>query len=210
MSETTEISKETKPSSPALSDSKVLPFGEDLGGALALSVGNSPPSGELEGASELEEASIRSDEVQEIISAVPNWMIRWGITLIFGLIVMLIALSWFIKYPDIIIGNATLTTLEPPIKLVVKSSGKLTNILVTDGSTVEKNQIIAEMENPITQDGIEFLKNYVIATKGYLQDKNTDLPIATEHFVFGAMQTNFNIIYPIFIRTFAFYSISTQ
>ena len=135
---------------------------------------------------------IRSDEVQEIISAVPNWMIRWGITLIFGLIVMLIALSWFIKYPDIIVGNATLTTLEPPVKLVVRSSGKLTNILVKDGSVVEKNQIIAEMENPVTQEGIQFLKNHVIATKSYLQDKSADLPITTENFVYGAMQTNYN------------------
>jgi len=135
---------------------------------------------------------VRSDEVQEIISAVPNWMIRWGITLIFGLIVMLIALSWFVKYPDIIFGNATLTTLEPPVKLVVRSSGKLTNILVKDGSVVEKNQIIAEMENPVTQEGVQFLKNYVITTKNYLQDKNASLPITTENFVFGTMQTNFN------------------
>lgn len=168
MPETTEIEKESKPSPSAVRD------------------GSLSPSGELKG------ASIRSDEVQEIISAVPNWMIRWGITLIFGLIVMLIALSWFVKYPDIIFGNTTLTTLEPPVKLVVRSSGKLTNILVKDGSVVEKNQIIAEMENPVTQEGIQFLKNYVIATKSYLQEKNADLPITKENFVFGAMQTNYN------------------
>lgn len=135
---------------------------------------------------------IRSDEVQEIISTVPRWMIRWGITLIFGLIVMLIALSWFIKYPDIIFGNTTLTTLEPPVKLVVKSSGKLTNILLVDGSMIEKNQIIAEMENPVTQEGIGFLKNYVLKIRDYLSNKGMELPITNETFVFGAMQTTFN------------------
>lgn len=135
---------------------------------------------------------IRSDEVQEIISAVPSWMIRWGITLIFGLIGLLITLSWFIKYPDIIFGNATLTTLEPPVKLVVKSSGKLTNILLSDGSTVEKNQIIAEMENPVTQDGIDVLKNYVLDIRKYLSDKNSELPLTSKTFIFGAMQTTFN------------------
>ncbi|MBL1181536.1 MAG: HlyD family efflux transporter periplasmic adaptor subunit [Bacteroidetes bacterium] len=135
---------------------------------------------------------IRSDEVQEIISAVPSWMIRWGITLIFGLIVMLIALSWFIKYPDIIVGNATLTTLEPPVKLVVKSSGKLTSILLTDGSMVEKNQIIAEMENPVTQDGISFLKKYVFEIRNYLKSSNNELPLVNENYVFGTMQTTFN------------------
>lgn len=135
---------------------------------------------------------IRSDEVQEIISAVPSWMIRWGITLIFGLILMLVSLSWFIKYPDIIFGNAILTTSEPPVKLVSRNSGKLINILVADGTQVDKNQVIAEMENPVTQEGIQFLKNYVRATKSYLQEKNADLPITTENFVFGTMQTNFN------------------
>lgn len=135
---------------------------------------------------------IRLDEVQEIISAVPSWMIRWGITLIFVLIVMLIALSWLIKYPDIIFGNATLTTLEPPVKLVVKSSGKLTNILLVDGSMIEKNQIIAEMESPVTQEGIGFLKNYVLKIRDYLSNKGMELPITNETFVFGAMQTTFN------------------
>jgi multidrug efflux pump subunit AcrA (membrane-fusion protein) len=104
---------------------------------------------------------IRSEEVQEIISSVPNWMIRWGITLIFSLIIMLIALSWFVKYPDTIVGKATLTTVDPPVKLVVKSSGKLTKILMSNGSKVVKNQVIAEMENPVTQEGILFLKNYI-------------------------------------------------
>jgi len=101
-------------------------------------------------------------------------------------------LSWFIKYPDIIFGNATLTTLEPPVKLVVRSSGKLTNILLEDGSTVEKNQVIAEMENPVTQNGIEFLKSYVLEIRSYLKSSKNELPLITENHVFGAMQTNFN------------------
>jgi len=105
---------------------------------------------------------------------------------------MLLVLSWLIKYPDIIFGNATLTTLEPPIKMVVRSSGKLTNILVTDGSVVEKNQIIAEMENPVTQEGIAFLKNYVLEIRGYLKSSKNELPLIKENHVFGAIQTNFN------------------
>ena len=82
--------------------------------------------------------------------------------------------------------------LQPPVKLVSRNSGKLTNILVADGTQVDKNQVIAEMENPVTQEGIQFLKNYVRATKSYLQEKNADLPITTENFDFGTMQTNYN------------------
>jgi multidrug efflux pump subunit AcrA (membrane-fusion protein) len=159
---------------------------ENLSPSSATSVGNPPPSGELEG------ASIRSDEVQEIISAVPSWMIRWGITFIFALIVMLIGLSWFIKYPDIIFGNTTLTTIEPPVKLVVKNAGQLTRLLIADGTTVEKNQVIAEMENPLTQEGIGFLNNYLLEIRDYLSNKELELPTTNENFIFGVMQTTFN------------------
>ena len=74
---------------------------------------------------ELEEIEIRSNEVQEILGYVPKWMIRWGITVIFGIVLLLIGLSWFVKYPDVIQGNFVLTTEIPPIKLVSKANGKL-------------------------------------------------------------------------------------
>ena len=38
-----------------------------------------------------QDIEIRSEEVQEILTHVPNWMIRWGNTLLLGLI---IAANW--------------------------------------------------------------------------------------------------------------------
>ena len=35
------------------------------------------------------EIELRSEEVQEILTRVPHWMIRWGTVLIFGIILML-------------------------------------------------------------------------------------------------------------------------
>ena len=32
---------------------------------------------------------LRSEEVQDILTKVPHWMIRWGTVLIFGIIIML-------------------------------------------------------------------------------------------------------------------------
>ena len=48
------------------------------------------------------EIELRCEQVQEILTAVPNWMIRWGNTLLLLLLVMLLFISWFVKYPDII------------------------------------------------------------------------------------------------------------
>ena len=57
---------------------------------------------------------IRSEEVQEIISHVPNWIIRWGITMIFIVFLILLSISWFVEYPDIIKAKVVLTTSPAP------------------------------------------------------------------------------------------------
>src|SRR5690554_7400058 len=74
---------------------------------------------------EEKEINIRSEEVQEVLSHVPNWMIRWGITLIFGLILMVLVLSWFIKYPEVIDGSINITTETAPIKLTSQINGRI-------------------------------------------------------------------------------------
>ena len=40
-----------------------------------------------------QDIEIRSEEVQEILTRVPNWMIRWGNTLLLVFIVILLAIS---------------------------------------------------------------------------------------------------------------------
>lgn len=110
---------------------------------------------------ENKEIEIRSDEVQEILSAVPNWMIRWGITLIFGLILLLVFISWFIKYPDLVVGQATITTTTPPAKLVSKTNGYIEQLFFEDNTNIKKGQIIAEITNPTDKESIQLLDSMV-------------------------------------------------
>jgi hypothetical protein len=49
-----------------------------------------------------DEINIRSDDVQEIISHIPHWLVRSGISLIFGIFAAVLIMSWFIQYPDTI------------------------------------------------------------------------------------------------------------
>ena len=90
---------------------------------------------------------IRSEEVQEILSFVPNWMIRWGNALFLFLIVLLLTLSWFVKYPDIVIAQAVITTAVPPQKEYAKTSGKIDTLFVVDAQKVVVNQPLAIIEN---------------------------------------------------------------
>ena len=51
----------------------------------------------------LDNIELRSEEVQEILTEVPHWMIRWGNVLFLGLILLIILISWFVKYRDVIL-----------------------------------------------------------------------------------------------------------
>ena len=97
--------------------------------------------------SEEKEIVLRTEEVTEILSSTPKWIFRWGISVIFILIIIALTLSYFIKYPDILTADITLTTLNPPITLVSKNNGKLTYLLVKNNEAVKLNQTIAVIEN---------------------------------------------------------------
>src|SRR5580765_9059967 len=73
---------------------------------------------------------IRSEEVQEIISKMPHWVVRRGTTILFAVIILLFTSAWFIHYPDVITTNVTITSSNPPIKIVAQSSGKIRQIFV--------------------------------------------------------------------------------
>jgi hypothetical protein len=45
---------------------------------------------------------LRSEEVQEILTRVPHWMIRWGSLVILFILLSLFVVAYLIKYPDIV------------------------------------------------------------------------------------------------------------
>jgi len=102
--------------------------------------------------------NIRSEEVQDILTRVPHWMIVWGNTIILVLLSLFIFLSYFIKYPDNITSQASITSEHPPHKELAKITGKIDTILVADNQEVVPGQILAMMENSARLNDVLFLK----------------------------------------------------
>lgn len=92
---------------------------------------------------ELEHIELRTEEVQEILGTPPNWLVRWGITIIFLSVISLLAVSWWVQYPDIIQAPITITTQQPPVKVVAPLAGNINSLLVQDNEQVEANQRLA-------------------------------------------------------------------
>lgn len=77
---------------------------------------------------------LRSEEVQEIMGQIPAWIIRWGITVLFVVIGVLLIGSCFFKYPDVITAQMTLTSPHPAVQIVARTSGRISRLYVADGA----------------------------------------------------------------------------
>ena len=106
-----------------------------------------------------ESIQIRSEEVQEILNYVPNWMIRYGNTLVFLLIVLLLFISWFVKYPDVIVAEVVVTTKIPPEKIYAKSTGKIQVLFINNNEDINRETIIGIIENTANYKDVLLLKS---------------------------------------------------
>jgi multidrug resistance efflux pump len=104
---------------------------------------------------------IYSEEVRDVLSDPPKAILRWGNTILFGFIVVLLLISWFIKYPDVITTQIVITTHIPPEKLVAKVPGKIEAILVKDRMLISKNTPLAVIENSANYKDVFILKSIV-------------------------------------------------
>ena len=94
------------------------------------------------------EIQLRSEEVQEVMSEIPPWILRRGITTLFVIVMALLIGSWFFKYPDTIKAEITVTTLDPPASIIARSTGKIDEIYVNNNEVVDSQTPLAVIQNP--------------------------------------------------------------
>jgi hypothetical protein len=100
-----------------------------------------------------------SEEVQDIMSFIPNRLLSWGLSVLFVLFVLLLIGSYLFQSPEIIRAPMLLTTKNPPVSLISKSTGKLDQLFAIDGQMVVQKENIALINNPTNY------KHYLILKK---------------------------------------------
>lgn len=93
------------------------------------------------------EIELRSDEFQEIVQQSPRWMIRSGVSLISGILLLVVIGSYFFRYPDVINASIVVLTENPPVYLAARTTARIDSLLVSDGQMISDNQIIGILEN---------------------------------------------------------------
>lgn len=98
------------------------------------------------------------EEVQDIMSKMPHWIVRRGITLLLTVIILLFAGAYFIHYPDVITTQVNITSANPPVKIVAQTGGKISELFVQNNAAVQENAPIYILENAARYNDIRLLQ----------------------------------------------------
>ena len=125
----------------------------------------------------VQKSVLPSEQVQEVMRNIPGGLIRWGITVVALIVLVLLIGAWFFKYPDIIKAEVTVNMEQSPAVLKARSTGKLVALLVTNQTLVEANTPLAVIENPADYNDMLWLDacltNLQIDAEGVKTDRKS-------------------------------------
>jgi multidrug resistance efflux pump len=146
--------------------------------------------------------NLRSEEVQEILSNPPVWIVRWGISLIFMFTIIILILAFIIKYPDFVSAKVLVTTKQPTERVVARYSGQLEKVFVNNRDTIRRNQKLAIIRNTADYEDVYFLKNIIDTIQFGPQNLNFPFDITNQ-----LMLGEINLAYINFEKSYTNYGL---
>jgi multidrug resistance efflux pump len=145
--------------------------------------------------------------VTEIMSQPPSWLVQWGITVFFGILLLILAVSWWVRYPELIKGNLKIVANDLPKSVIARSEGRLMTLFVKDGQQVQKSQLLAQMETTAQPIEVSRLGTLTDSLVKMTLDGNLSRAYSVEippFFELGELQKSYQTFQEAFIRTKAF------
>jgi multidrug resistance efflux pump len=131
---------------------------------------------------------LKSEVLNEVLSAPPSWLVRSGNTLFFFFILLLLALSWMISYPDELMGEVNIHSNRPPVEFENQMYGKLVDLQVKDQQIIEKGKVLAQFDNEINPKHIEMIQTFLLTLKDGNSMKNVSISAELEKVNLGTLQ----------------------
>ncbi|MDR2274030.1 MAG: HlyD family secretion protein [Sphingobacterium sp.] len=91
--------------------------------------------------------TVHSDDLQEIIAKPPSWLLKRGISIILLTILILLGMSVFIRYPEMVRTRVRFNTEDAPKVVAAKITGNLVRLLVKEGTWVGTGTSLAYLES---------------------------------------------------------------
>src|SRR4030042_811818 len=133
---------------------------------------------------------IRNGPIQEIIGRTPGWITLWGITMVFGFILILLLFALIFRYPDSVKSAIVITTENPPANLMARASGNIQKIFVVDNQRVNPGDLLAIIDNPANYNDVILIRRWtdsIMADTGSYNFPDRQKPLNTS-FQLGEIQ----------------------
>jgi len=141
-----------------------------------------------------------SEEVQEIITAIPSWIVRRGITVIFTLIISIVVLSAFIQYPDVVKTTLKINSLNAPKAVFTKQAGKVTKLLIKDKTRVKQNQALAFIESTANHSDVLELRTFLTRNNNLIEQRGIIAGNMPTGLNLGELQGDFQNFYQEYLQ----------
>lgn len=139
---------------------------------------------------------VRSEEVQEIMGKMPSWLVRRGISLVATLLLVIGVGAYFFKYPDVITAKVTISSNNPPVKLVARNNLPIQKLFVNGNETVKENQVLCILANASNYDDlrrIATITQQIDTTVNLVQTlSHIEIPAGLQ---MGELQSNYAELY---------------
>lgn len=112
-------------------------------------------------------STFHSDEVQEIMGRKPAWILRWGITVLLAIAAGIVLGCYFIKYPQTVSAEITLTSDYPPSDLAARVTGILDSVCVSNGDKVAPGQLLALVASAARYEDVILVEGMLKADAGH-------------------------------------------
>ncbi len=130
----------------------------------------------------------RSEQVRDILGKNPGWIVRYGITLVFLIVVLVVFGSAAISYNDIVSAEIIITSKNPPVYLKANATGKLSHVFVEAGQQVEENEVLAGIENTAKFEDVNNLKSKIDKFDGKIRRLDSLESIFPSYLELGSIQ----------------------
>ena len=143
--------------------------------------------------SQVDQIEQHSEEVQDIMGRIPGSLIRWGLTVIFLIFLMIIAGSYFFKFKEIVSVPMVITTTNPPAPLICKASGRIVRWFVTDGQKVNEGESIALIKNSTALEDMVLIEKIILKLDSSAIRSQVKQVILPEKLILGDLQETWNL-----------------
>ena len=139
-----------------------------------------------------QEQAVYSEEMDEILTQMPNAITRWGITVVTTAVGILLLLSWIVQYPDVVRGRVRLNATQAPVTLAANQAGQI-RWLVPDAAKVSEMQAIAYFQNPAKYEQVMELKSVLAQLQGAVYNgSRISSHSLNSNWQLGELQTSFH------------------